>query len=72
MFLRKAYLVRMPWIKATQEALLTHVRDGGKPFLCFYDIEKAFDSVELPILLRQLHTISLDGKFWRLVFHILS
>ena len=34
-------------IFATQEALLTHVREGGKPFLCFYDIEKAFDSVEL-------------------------
>ena len=30
-------------IYATQEALLTHayVRDGSKPFLCFYDIEKA-------------------------------
>ena len=37
------------------------------PFLCFYDIEKAFDLVELPILLRQLHTIGLDGKFWRLL-----
>ena len=33
-------------IFATQEALLTHVRDGGKPFLCLYDIEKAFDSVD--------------------------
>ena len=39
-------------IFATQEALLTHVRDGGKPFLCLYDIEKAFDSLELPILLK--------------------
>ena len=56
-------------IFATQEALLTHVRDWGKPFLCFYDIEKAFDSVELPILLRQLHTIGINGKLWRLLKH---
>ena len=56
-------------IFATQEALLTHVREGGKPFLCFYDIEKAFDSVELPILLRQLHTIGINGKLWRLLKH---
>ena len=48
---------------------VTHVRDGGKPFLCFYDIEKAFDSVELPILLRQLHTIGINGKLWRLLKH---
>ena len=44
-------------IFATQETLLTHVRDGGKPFLCLYDIEKAFDSVELSILLKQLFSI---------------
>ena len=56
-------------IFATQEALLTHVSDGGKPFLCFYDIEKAFDSVELPILLKELHTIGINGKFWRLLKH---
>ena len=35
----------------------------------FYDIEKAFDSVELPILLRPLHEIGINGKFWRLVKH---
>ena len=53
--IRKAYPVLMPF-------LLTHVGDGGKPFLCFYDIEKAFDSVELPILLKQLHQIGMNGK----------
>ena len=56
-------------IFATQEALLTHVRDGGKPFLCLYDIEKAFDSVELPILLKQLFSIGINGKLWRLLKH---
>ena len=56
-------------IFATQEALLTHVRDGGKQFLCLYDIEKAFDSVELPILLKQLFSIGINGKLWRLLKH---
>ena len=56
-------------IFATQEALLTHVRDGGKPFLCLYDIEKAFDSVELPIMLKQLFSIGINGKLWRLLKH---
>ena len=52
-------------IFATQEALLTHARDNGKPFLCFYDVEKAFDSVELPILLKELWAI---GK-WKAMAH---
>ena len=56
-------------IFATQEALLMHVRDSGKPFLCLYDIEKAFDSVELPILLKQLYSVGIKGKLWRLLKH---
>ena len=56
-------------IFATQETLLTHVRNGGKPFLCLYDIEKAFDSVEIPILLKQLYSIGINGKLWRLLKH---
>ena len=46
-----------------------HVRDGGKPFLCFYDIEKAFDSVEIPILLKKLYSIGINGNLWRLLKH---
>ena len=49
-------------IFATQEALLAHVRDGGKPFLCLYDIEKAFDSVEIPILFKWLYSVGINGK----------
>ena len=32
-------------IFATQEVLLNLVRQGSNPYLCFYDIEKAFDSI---------------------------
>ena len=31
-------------IFSTQEVLLNYIRLGEKPFLCLYDIEKAFDS----------------------------
>ncbi len=29
-------------IFATQETLLTHIRDGGKPFLCLYTMLRRF------------------------------
>ena len=54
-------------IYATQEALLTHIREGGNQYICFYDVEKAFDSIELPILLKQLFEIGINGKLWRLL-----
>ena len=51
----------------TQEALLKHMRDGGKPYLCLYDVEKAFDSLEVPILLTNLFDAGVNGKCWRLL-----
>ena len=54
-------------IYATQETLLTHARENGKPLLCFYDVEKAFDSIELPILLKEMYAVGINGKLWRLV-----
>ena len=37
---------------------------GERPFLCFNDIEKAFDSVEFPVLLSHLFSA---GMSWRLI-----
>lgn len=54
-------------IYATQETLLTHARENGKAFLCFYDVEKAYDSVELPVLLKEIYAVGINGKLWRLV-----
>ena len=54
-------------IYATQETLLTHARGNGKPFLRFCDVEKAFDSVELPVLLKEIYVVGINGKLWRLV-----
>ena len=51
----------------TQEVLLNYICQGEKPFLCLYDIEKAIDSVEFPIVLRHLFSIGINGKSWRLI-----
>ena len=51
-------------IYATQEALLTHIREGGNQY---YDIVKAYDSIELPVLLKQLFECGIDGKLWHLL-----
>ena len=53
---------------ATQDILSNHLRDGGQPYLCLFDMEKAFDSVELPILLQHLHdNYGYQWKVWRLI-----
>ena len=54
-------------IFSTQEVLLNCIRQGEKPFLCLYDIEKAFDSVEFPILLQHIFSIGINGKSWRII-----
>ena len=53
----------MDAIFATQEALLTHYCDGGKPYLCLFDLENAYDSVELPVLLQRLRS----GNKWKML-----
>ena len=52
---------------ATQEALLIHLRDGGYPYLCLFDLEKAFDSIEFCILLERLFKIGINGKCWHIL-----
>ena len=51
-------------IFSTQEAVLQRMRDGEHPTLCCFDLEKAFDSIEYPVLLEHL---GINGKFWRLL-----
>ena len=52
---------------ATQETLTCHLRDGGQPYLCLFDMEKAFDWVEIPVLLKHLFNNGINGKFWRII-----
>ena len=54
-------------IFSTQEVLVNYIRQGNNPFLCLYDIEKAFDSVQFPILLSHLDSLGINGKTWHLI-----
>ena len=62
----------MDAIFATQETLLHHLKEGGQPYLCLFDIEKAFGSTEIPILLQHLFELGVNGKLWRLINLCLS
>ena len=54
-------------IFSTQEAILKHIREGDTPYLCFFDLEKAFDSVEYSTLLSHIFKLGINGKCWRLI-----
>ena len=53
-----------------KEAILKVIRDGGEAYLCLYDLEKAFDSIEHAILLNSLYDADVNGKAWRVVSSI--
>ena len=54
-------------IFATQEAILKIIKDGGEAFLSLHDLEKAFDTIEVPILLENLFKAGINGKGWRMI-----
>ena len=54
-------------IFSTQEALLKFVREGDKAYLCLYDLEKAFDSIEFATLLSHLFKHGINERCWRLI-----
>ena len=35
--------------------------------MCFYDLQKAFDSVQYPVLLKRLYEAGINGRAWRLI-----
>ena len=51
-------------IFATQETIAKHVREGSAVHMCLYDLQKAFGSVEFPVLLDHFFSI---GKTWRII-----
>ena len=36
-------------------------------YMCLYDLQKAFDSVEYTALLERLFEVGVNGKMWRLL-----
>ena len=54
-------------IFSSQEAIQNILRDGNTTSLSLYDLEKAFDSIEHPILLQSLFHAGVNGKSWRFI-----
>ena len=54
-------------IFATQESIAKHLREGSTVHMCLYDLHKAFDSVEFPVLLDRLVSTGVNGKTWRII-----
>ena len=52
---------------ATQEFVAKYLRGGSPVYMCLYDLQKAFDSVEYPVLLEKLFDAGVNGKMWRLL-----
>ena len=54
-------------IFATQEMIARYLGGGSRVYMCLYDLQKAFDSVEYPVLLQKLFDAGVNGKLWRLL-----
>ena len=54
-------------IFASQEVNHKFVNEGDSVYTCYYDLEKAFDTVEFCVLLEQLAHVGIRGKCWRLI-----
>ena len=54
-------------IFATQELIARYISEGSTVHMCLFDIQKAFDSVEFPVLLDRLFSIGVNSKTWRLI-----
>ena len=54
-------------IFVTQETIARYLRGGSRVHMCLYDLQKAFDSVEYPVLLERLFDAGVNGKTWRIL-----
>ena len=41
-----------------------YLQEGGKVYMCLYDLQKAFGSVEFPVLLKRLFDVGVNLKIW--------
>ena len=54
-------------IFSTMEVISTYSRCSEKVYMCFYDLQKAFDSIQYPVLLKRLYESEVNGKAWRIL-----
>ena len=53
--------------EVVQEAVRGYIQEESLAFQCFYDLEKAFDSVEYCVLLHHFYRSGINGKAWRII-----
>ena len=49
-------------IFSTLEVVSQFSQQNERMYMCFYDLQKAFDSVQYPVLLKRLYEAGIDGK----------
>ena len=49
-------------IFATQELIARYISEGSTVHMCLFDLAKAFDSIEFPVMLDKLFSIGVNGK----------
>ena len=54
-------------IFATQKLIARYISEGSTVYMCLFDLQKAFDSIEFPVLLDKLFSIGINGKTRRLI-----
>ena len=54
-------------ISSTMETLSHYLSECETTYLCCYDLQKAFDSVEYGVLLCHLYYAGINAKLWRLL-----
>lgn len=51
-------------IFATLKVIARYLKGGSRVCMC---MQKAFDSIEYPVLLKRLYDLGLNGKCWRII-----
>ena len=54
-------------IFSTMEVISTYSQCSEKVYMCFYDLQKAFVSIQYPVLLKRLYEYGVNNKAWRLL-----
>ena len=54
-------------IFANQEVIARYLKGGSRVYMCLYDLQKVFDSIEYPVLLNRLYDLGVNGKCWRII-----
>ena len=54
-------------IFSSYEILSRLARGGDTAYVCFFDLQKAFDTVQYPLLLKRVFDCGINGKAWRLL-----